>query len=350
MSELLRYSTPAERLRGCRWADKFESQVLVERNGGAISGAPAFSPNGVVLDGAADYMVYQLDSEIITTPELTWVVDFTPGFTPNDGTQYYFFDDSAGNFGMVISAGGILTGFIDGNVFGPVNWATYQPYWNVLDRNRLVLSASNLDVDVWLNGTQVLTTGATAFTLTVPTAMYVGARSTVANYFLGTIHSLQFYNQKLADQECEDLSNGVTYQYLDGATGIWPMDSLRHDPTNVRTLDISGNDNHAVFGDGATANTYPVKVARRRGYTLDGVNDYFSGMPVLPAAYTVTYAQYVGGYLTVNHENVNTFYNNLTTSGGFTGDVLFVSLIPSVLTAMQEADFTVTLQKKLYDV
>lgn len=40
------------------------------------------------------------------------------------------------------------------------------------------------------------------------------------------------------------------------------------------TVDVSGNGNHAVFGDGVTAARYPTKRAYGRGYSFDGVNDY----------------------------------------------------------------------------
>jgi hypothetical protein len=51
------------------------------------------------------------------------------------------------------------------------------------------------------------------------------------------------------------------------------MMAKTHDPTNVRTLDVSGNGLHFRFGDGITSNTYPTKNPGQRGYTFDGSND-----------------------------------------------------------------------------
>jgi len=50
------------------------------------------------------------------------------------------------------------------------------------------------------------------------------------------------------------------------------MTAACHDPVNLRTLDKSGNNLHATFGNGATPTTYPTKLATR-GYYLDG-GDY----------------------------------------------------------------------------
>jgi hypothetical protein len=47
------------------------------------------------------------------------------------------------------------------------------------------------------------------------------------------------------------------------------MTAACHDPVNLRTLDKSGNNLHATFGDGATPGTYPTKLATR-GYYFNG--------------------------------------------------------------------------------
>ena len=55
------------------------------------------------------------------------------------------------------------------------------------------------------------------------------------------------------------------------------MTAACHDPTNVRTLDKSGNNLHFRFGDGATSTLYPTKLSAR-GYSSDGSNDYFQAL------------------------------------------------------------------------
>jgi hypothetical protein len=50
-----------------------------------------------------------------------------------------------------------------------------------------------------------------------------------------------------------------------------------HDPVNNRTLDVSGNGLHFRFGDGATANTFPTKLATR-GYSFNGTTNYLEAL------------------------------------------------------------------------
>jgi hypothetical protein len=55
---LLAYNTtPAERARGCVFAENFETSWHVEENGAAVSGAPSFNFAGA-FDGANDYLHY----------------------------------------------------------------------------------------------------------------------------------------------------------------------------------------------------------------------------------------------------------------------------------------------------
>jgi len=62
-----------------------------------------------------------------------------------------------------------------------------------------------------------------------------------------------------------DSYNNATYNYRNEAVGDWPMEMAQHDPSNVRTLDVSGNGYNATFGDGTTSNTIPTKT-QERGY------------------------------------------------------------------------------------
>jgi len=59
------------------------------------------------------------------------------------------------------------------------------------------------------------------------------------------------------------------YNYQQNAKLWLPMTAACHDPGNLRTLDKSGNNLHATFGDGATPGTYPTKLSTR-GYYLNG--------------------------------------------------------------------------------
>jgi len=63
-----------------------------------------------------------------------------------------------------------------------------------------------------------------------------------------------------------------------------PMTDATHDPSNNRTLDVSGNGNHCIFANGYTSSKFPTKLGDSRGYSLDG-NDYFTTPSCNPFSY-----------------------------------------------------------------
>ena len=55
------------------------------------------------------------------------------------------------------------------------------------------------------------------------------------------------------------------------------IDDISIKEAKPRTLDVSGNDNHATFGDGTTTSTFPTKLVERHGYDFDGSAQYLKG-------------------------------------------------------------------------
>lgn len=68
------------------------------------------------------------------------------------------------------------------------------------------------------------------------------------------------------------------YNYVNNAKVWLPMTAACHDPTNVRTLDKSGNNLHYRFGDGIDSTKYPTKNSGQRGYSFDGSSDYLTAL------------------------------------------------------------------------
>ena len=83
---------------------------------------------------------------------------------------------------------------------------------------------------------------------------------------------MKIFHALLTAQEALDYSNQDIYSYRNEPTIHLPMRMAEHDIANTRTLDISGNAGHMVFGAGAAE---PAKLARH-GYTFDG-GDYMQG-------------------------------------------------------------------------
>jgi hypothetical protein len=340
---LIEHSMPAERERGCSWADAFESQAAVEAYGATVNGAPTFSArDGVTLDGTNDYLQYVLTGQEFNSAGLSIVVEFTPDFEATEDAIRYMFQAKAGGTGCLLvksNAGASYTlGLhLGGTSIAQIPLATYRAAWLTGKRNVLVVSGTTGDTSAWLNGTKILDADATAWTPEAATDMGLGAASGGGSKFDGTIHRLQVFKTQLEDQEALDICAGNTYRYLDDASLILTGAMECHDPTGHRALDLSGNGNHVTLGDGAGTGE-PTKLPEH-GYSFDGVDDYLDGLPALTGSYTASILDRdVAGAPEITHETVASVYTDIGTSGAYAKTLLALVACPEVLTSLQRLD------------
>jgi len=270
VSEAQRYTLPAERQRGAFWADEFRSQALVERNGGVITGAPTFGPRGIGMDGANDYVTYDVSVGRWSSTEFSCKGWFTPTFALDDGATHFLFDGPAlGVYSFLKNAANGLQVFLGNTGVGTAVYATVAAAWNDLAENTIVVTSESGDTSVWLNGVLIIDADATAWAPTPPIWIVVGATNGGASKFAGTIHDLKFFNVKLTDQEALDYCNGAVWTYERDALFNLPMLAANDDP-GVKTTDASGNGRNGTLGAGALA---PTKNTTGWGYNWDGAND-----------------------------------------------------------------------------
>jgi len=266
---LQRYTTPAERLRGAVWAEKFESNELVQLNEGILTDAPVVD-NGATFDGVDNRIIYSPELQTFDAKELSIVIEFTPTFSLTDGDIRYFYTGDATEYFLQKQADNTLFLQIGSVAIATIPYATYSPAWVADGRNVLVISSQTRDTDVYLNGTQILTSDASAYTPSTVASLVIGNLAAGGAGFTGTIHNFSIFQAKLTEQEALDYYNQSIYSYRNNSTIHLPMRANNHDPSNSppRTLDISGNTYHAEFGSGVAA-AYPTKLDKR-GYDFDG--------------------------------------------------------------------------------
>jgi len=289
---ILNHATAAERERGLSWASDFPSAGAIVGDGGALTGTPTFD-NGITLDGTTDLVTYNNVDGKFNSSTMSFVIKFTPNFATGDNVTRQFFDATNGSRFYVVkqnNANNNVLGILMGNALvAEVAEATYTGYWNEGDENILVITSANGDTSAWLNGTQILTDDNTGWTLKNPTEFYVGAQYGGINKFDGKINSIKVFKTQLTDQEALDISNNVTYEYINNTRGDYPLNMANHDPTNSRVLDVSGNDYHLAFGTGSAATT-PTKNTQMQGYDFDG-GDFFvisSGLGITDYPFTMS--------------------------------------------------------------
>jgi len=261
-----RYTTPAERMRGCFAAESFEDAALLRRNGGEVVGAvPVLPGRGAVFPGTnGNYITYDVAGRL-NKDQISILVEFWPTTVVGE----YIYDATGGaRYLCVRNAVGSLEFWMGGVQVIVIPLATYEDYWYWNKRNVLIIASETGNTSVYLNG-YLIGNSAVAWTPTNPGTLYVGSQNAGTVTFNGRITKFQIYEALLTQQEAEDFYTGATYTYRNKAVLDLPMLMRDHDAVNARTLDRSGKGLHASFGAGAAS---PTKLARR-GYEFTG-GDY----------------------------------------------------------------------------
>jgi len=276
---LTRYSTPAERFRGCRCAYGFETADLVQRNGGTITGAPTVD-FGAVLDGTNDYITFDVSSYETDSVNFSAVLEVLGDFSPTADATIVFFDSTGNNYRLEKldnANADALRLTLGGTQIADIAYATWSAAWSTTSKNTVVIYGTSGDTSVILNGTLILDSDATAWAPAETATFTVGAATGGGSLFGGTFYLFKVFKELLTDAEAEDYCDDSTYAYRNSSICYLPMTMETHDPANVRTLDVSGNGNHFTFGDGVTADRFPRKLATR-GYAVNldgGITEYF---------------------------------------------------------------------------
>jgi len=278
MSRLTSYSTPAERARGCVFADRFETEADVNENNGIAINSPIFSQNGVILNGTNQRLDYDISTDELNHNQLSFIIEFTPYFDWNENIRRSISDTLNGSGRCHITKMGASDNYVLSHVLGDVLIAnisanTYSRYWMINQKNILVISSTSGNNNIWLNGNKILNANGTVWAQNRRTPLRIGSQyNGLDRFFHGIYHSFMVFKKMLSQEESIGYYNNTIYKYLDSAIGIWQFRQEDHDPANARTIDSSGNNNHFIFGDGVTPATYPTKLIERHGYYFN--SDY----------------------------------------------------------------------------
>ena len=263
MSLLLKNSLPAERGRKLSFVEKFRNTEEVTKNGGTITGSPTIN-DGITFNGSTDYISYNSvnygkSNSMVCRLKFNSIA--STQLIVASGVTSYFLTYETGTNKIYYTAGGSQVSVV------------YTP--TVGEFVDIAVTRNGTSVKFFINGSQQGSTQTLDANndLTIDT---IGASNIPGNYFNGEIKYVKLFKSELTAEDISNYSNNSMFNYLNKATLNLNMTMESHDPTNVQTLDVSGNDNHAQLGDGSTASTYPTKLTERHGYSFDGTTDYMT--------------------------------------------------------------------------
>lgn len=304
----------AEVRRGCIFNEPLNDPADVLKNGGVIgSGAKFVSPQeGFKFSGAAGGQIGYGEILRFCKTAITlslWVKYSTAG---DVGSYAYVGQSSAATNRNEFYTNGIniiLRLYLAGGdrslttplIINDGKWHHIVGTWS-----------SGVPAKIYIDGILKATSGGTyTGELTVePTIKNFTIGSLNASlYFAGSIRNCMVFNTALDADEISAYYTGTMFRYDDYCVCDLPFDIAHHDTVNKRSLDVSGYNNHATWGDGSTSTTFPTKLANSRGYSFDG-GDYMR-TPILPTAVMSSYIMF--GNRT---PNTKTIFGSA--AGGFT--------------------------------
>lgn len=323
-------SNPAE---GAIFRESFVDAVSLHANGGVLTGSPVVN-RGISLDGSTQHVTYEIPPETFFRREITIVTEFTPDFDFDGDINAYLYDAESGNRYYVIkcdnAANNELYIGLGNTLVSIIAPATFGPYWRQGKRNVLVVTGEPGDVDVWLNGTQIVTADSTSWSIKDPTTLYIGTWNLLNFRFDGVINRFSVHDRRFTQADVDGVQDETLYVYPNRSELWAPMRSAIVDGSSDRTPDESRYGRTVLLGDGAGTGS---PTWQGNGFLFDGVNDYMT----LPADPTGTYtvvSKRAEDISPVFDSDLST-WNNIKTAGQFSGTLQFLAWFPFDLSPIQ---------------
>jgi hypothetical protein len=213
--------------------------------------------DGCTFDGTADYMS-GTGTGVFNSANTTIAIKFTPDFDTDENAYRYLFDTTNGSRYRVIKTtnvgNNVLIITLGNTGITSIAEATYSPYWNVGEKNVLVIRGTTGNTDVWLNGNAILTDDNTAWSAANPANYYIGSSYNSVETFDGTIHYLKVWNELLSDEEIADISADREMKtYVASQNGLTVYFNMDNEDINGTTVyDRSGNGYDGTFSNSPT--------------------------------------------------------------------------------------------------
>jgi len=244
-------STPAERARGCVWAESFQSPAEVILNGGTITGTPDIAHGKATLNGTTEHINYgspQLPTTAITVScwfkanslsNYRWIVSSNSTVNAIDGFMLFWHSNRIkfciNHYSDNISFKSFLSSDTD-----------WHHVMGVYDK-----AAGT--IKIYVDGV-IGTSDTYSSDITYPAGygLDVGSIDNGVNYFWdGSIEDVKIFDTALTAQEALDFYNNATYTYENQATIDLKMGLEQHAPTDTPEAELLADNDMETAGTAA---------------------------------------------------------------------------------------------------
>lgn len=269
-----RRSSPAERRTGLIFDQALKEEREVLRSGGTITGTPTFGPDGISVNGSTDYISFGADPVFSPGNGVTDKAFSVAGW--HKAPSYVVADtiiakyDNVREWVLNLNNGRIQFQLFDESAGAALNRRFDTPETD----NDWHYYVGTYDGSGTVGGLKVYRDGVRVDDTDASTGSYTAMENTAARVQVGRLHNggaeffgigetkdARIWDREIEAKEVVDNFNNSTFLYRNQNTVLdLPMRMKDHDLDNTRTLDISGNANHAAL------TTPPIKLTDSKGY------------------------------------------------------------------------------------
>lgn len=273
--------------QGIHFRDDFISASLSAENDVELKAGATIGANGLTLTGT-EY-AYVRNRRLFTAPAgFTVYIRCIPTFELNDGDNKFFYDTPGdGRCWFYISGTGNIS-IRCGDVFvASVLKANYEAYYTKDAVNEWILTSISGDTNLWLNGTQILTSDSTTYTWNDDARdTYLGIQSSLAGGFKGTIDRFYVWDRPItsADVDAITLRDGPTVEHLSPGSSVLATSGASKTVGGLTFIECYGTSEatKGVLGvNGTDTANFPDDDVSRLGFVFDGSNDLVT-IPKVP--------------------------------------------------------------------
>lgn len=283
------------------------------------TGTVTFTDDYVEYSGTTGNYLSVPGAGIFNSANTSFAIVFNPDTSVEDDHYDVMLDgDATSRYGIhkgSSSGGYVMYVIAGGTTVESISSSTYRALWKKGEKNILIFSGTSGNTNVWLNGTQILTSDATTWTAGDPATVYVGSSYLGSSAFDGKFYSLRIWNRLLTTAEVEAISadrkdymvtSSVKYVQSaprNGLVGYWNMDT--NDISGTTVYDKSGNDNNGTI----TSVTCSVAGQMNEACTFDADGDNIAvGTSASLQPANLTFAAWVKRTSSWNNQAIGLFW------------------------------------------
>ena len=259
------------------------------------TGTITFNDEGIDMSGTDNNYLSANSTGVFNNPDISIVFQFTPDTAADFNDTYFIFDVTSPNQGYYIihrndASNNRLDIKLGTQAATQIPFTTYGKFWKINEKNILVITSSNGDTDIWLNGNKILDNDSTAWTRTSnPSGVNFGTQWNGAFSYDGGFNYFKVWKRKLKDSEAITISKDRHTNLQSNSTTDHSVKlDLGNNNGSSIFYETSGNQKHATSTGSVTYNNQGFDISGSTGsyVTFNGTGVFNSANQAFAIKFT----------------------------------------------------------------